>query len=178
MPRTTTKEASMRKLITGAVTGALVVGGALVASAQTDGSTTSTTAATAAVERGGRHGAVLQEALDGLVADGTLTQAQADAVTAAVEARAEAFRAEREAVREQMESFWEDGVLTADEIAQLPADHPLRDPDGPAAEYLEDGRLTEEELRSLHESAHPGGFGRHGRHGGMPGSGFGPGPRA
>lgn len=161
----------MRKLITGAVAGVLIVAGALVASAQTDESATTTTAESSPGAAVGRHHAFLEEALDGLVADGTLTQAQADAVVAATEATATAHRAEREALRVQMESFWEDGVLTADEIAQLPEDHPLRDPDGPAAEYLADGQLTEAEREVLHDELHALGGGRRG---GM-GRGFGPG---
>lgn len=39
----------------------------------------------------------------------------------------------------------DDGVITEDELAELPEDHPLNDPEGPFAEYR-DGGITREEL--------------------------------
>ncbi len=48
----------------------------------------------------------------------------------------------------------EDGVIDAAEIAALPDDHPLKDPNGPAAEYLDDGQLTADELSQLREELH------------------------
>jgi hypothetical protein len=107
-----------------------------------------------AVEHPGRE-AVLDEVLGGLVTDGTITQAQADAVKEALQAKGEermaereARRAEREADREQIREFLEDGVIDSGELAQLGDDHPLNDPDGPLADALEDGELTQEELQS------------------------------
>jgi hypothetical protein len=57
---------------------------------ETTPSTTSTTSSTPSTPDGARGaaGTILQSALSKLVADGTLTQAQADAVTAAVRAEA------------------------------------------------------------------------------------------
>ena len=96
------------------------------------------------------------EVFEQLVADGVITEDQADTVQAALQAKAEELKAEREArreerraQREQIRSFLEDGVIDAGELAQLGSDHPLNDPDGPAAEYLDDGELTAEELREL-----------------------------
>lgn len=112
-----------------------------------------------------RHGEILAEVLDELVADGTIEQGDADAVEAAYEARREEVRAEMEAWREEnpgrfergfkrgfaMGRLLEDGVIDATELAELPDDHPLKDPDGPAADFLADGQLTEDELRQLAE---------------------------
>jgi hypothetical protein len=123
------------------------------------------------VERPDRE-AVLDEVLGGLVTDRTITQAQADAVKAALQAKGEeltaqreAFRAEREADRAQIREFLDDGVIDAGELAQLGDDHPLADPDGPFADALADGELTQEELREAR-----GGFRGHGRgfHRGVP----------
>ncbi|MFB3099394.1 MAG: hypothetical protein ACE1ZX_05090, partial [Acidimicrobiia bacterium] len=47
-----------------------------------------------------------------------------------------------------------DGVIDAAEIAALPDDHPLKDPNGPAAEYLDDGQLTADEMSQLREELH------------------------
>jgi polyhydroxyalkanoate synthesis regulator phasin len=106
----------------------------------------------------GSAGSVLSDVLDELVGDGTINQSQADAIEQAVEDKRAEVQAEREALREQMETFLEDGELSADELAQLPADHPLRNLD----QYLEDGKLDSNELQQLRGV---GGFGRH--HGGF-----------
>ena len=95
---------------------------------------------------------VLEDVLSGLVEDGTINQEQSDAIVAAVQDRALEIRAEREAkrearqaLRERLRGFLEDGTLSADELAQLPEDHPLRNLD----EFLEDDQLTRDELRQL-----------------------------
>ena len=103
----------------------------------------------------------LKDVLTDLVADGTITQAQADAVTGALETRHEELKAAREAARAQMQAFLEDGVITADELAQLPEDHPLRS----LGSILDDGQITLDELRSL-RGAGIGGRGHHGPGGG------------
>lgn len=92
---------------------------------------------------------ILDEVLAGLVADGTITQAQADAVSTAITDKAAELRSERQAMRELIKSFLEDDVITSDELAQLGDDHPFNDPDGPFAEAAEDGEITKEELREL-----------------------------
>jgi hypothetical protein len=43
-----------------------------------------------------------------------------------------------------MSDIWEDGVISTDELALLPEGHPLTDPDGPAAPFLEGGITAEE----------------------------------
>ena len=147
----------MRKALMVLAVGAFVLGGATIAVAQT--------------EEGeeppfGPVGSAIQEVLDELVADGSngFTQSDADLVVEALTEKREAMRAEREALHEQMEEFWSDGQLTADEIEQLPQDHPLRQ----LPDVLEDGTITQDELQALR----PFGRGHH-RHGGL--GGFGPG---
>ncbi len=102
----------------------------------------------------GNAGGVLSDVLDELVGNGTINQGQADAIEQAVEDKRTELQAEREARREQMQTFLEDGELSADELAQLPEDHPLRNLD----QYLEDGKLDSSELQQLRGF---GGFGRH-----------------
>jgi hypothetical protein len=101
-----------------------------------------------------RHGAILEEVLAGLVADGTISQSQADDITEALAAKTEAVRAEQKEVQELIYGFLEDDVITADELAQLPDDHPFNDPDGPFAAALEDGELTRAEI--MESRPHPG----------------------
>lgn len=101
---------------------------------------------------------VLTQTLADLVSNGTITQAQSDAITAALTANIDARRAEMEAQRQQMQALWtqiqgflSDGVITSDEIAQLPADNPFTTLSG----ILDDGQITLEELQSI---GHFGGF--------------------
>jgi hypothetical protein len=98
----------------------------------------------------------LDEVLAGLVADDVLSQGQADEVKARLVAKHEELaaerrerREERRAVREQIRGFLEDDVITADELAQLPEDHPMRNEDGVFGDALADGQITREELREL-----------------------------
>ncbi len=96
--------------------------------------------------------AAVAAALQSLIADGTLTADQVDAVVAALEsARDERPHPMRRGIRAgwQIAEMLEDGVIDAAELAELPEGHPLSDPDGPAADYLDDGQLTEDELAEL-----------------------------
>jgi hypothetical protein len=98
-------------------------------------------------------------ALQTLVDDGTLSTDQLNAITEALQvARDERPHPVRRGMRAgwQIAELLEDGVIDADELAELPAGHPLADPDGPAADYLGDGQLTEDELRELRSQRHPG----------------------
>ncbi len=108
------------------------------------------------------RGDVLGGVLDDLVADGTITQDQADQIAATVAERATALREELRAQRGEgaadsrglrflggAADLLDDGVIDADELASLGVDHPLNDPEGPAAQYLDDGQLTADELTEL-----------------------------
>ena len=105
--------------------------------------------------------------LDELVEDGTITRQQADAILAAVEEKRSAARATRQEMKALLDSFWDDGVLTADEVAQLPNADRITDAGGPLADALADGQITKEEMEEL-KGRFPG---RRGHHGG-PGKGF------
>ena len=149
-----------RRLLGLPLAGLLLIAGATAVLAQSGAGQAVVTAATGA-------GTVLSEVLADLVGDGTITQDQADAITEAVDEKRTERREQAEALREQMQAFLEDGVLSAEELAQLPADHPLRNLD----QYLEDGQLTTDELRELRGFRGGFGFGRGHGHG----FGFGPG---
>ncbi|MFN8631539.1 MAG: hypothetical protein U0838_14840 [Chloroflexota bacterium] len=56
-----------------------------------------------------------------------------------------AKRGDTKAQREQLRSFLTDGVLTADELAQLPADSPLQQ----LKPLMTDGKITVDELRQI-----------------------------
>lgn len=109
----------------------------------------------------------LSDALDSLVAKGTITAAQKQAVLDAVAAERATRRAARDAAREQakadrqqLKDFLSDGVITAEEFAKLPADSPLRK----LTTLMDDGKITTDELKGLGL-----GFGRMGGNGGMGG---------
>ncbi len=103
------------------------------------------------LEIGGAE-SLLDEVLADLVTAGTITQEQADAIVAALTTRADERRAEFEAQRAEMEAmftqikgFLADGVISADEIAQLPADNPFTN----LSDILADGQITQDELESI-----------------------------
>ncbi|WP_420612958.1 hypothetical protein [Candidatus Spongiisocius sp.] len=114
----------------------------------------------------------LDGVLADLVEDGTITQIQADAIIAAVEERRSAARAAREEFKALLDAFWDDGVLTADEIAQLPNADRITAADGPFSDALSDGQITKEEMEEINGRV-PDRRGHHGRgHHGGPGKGF------
>jgi polyhydroxyalkanoate synthesis regulator phasin len=132
------------KLLGLPLAGLLLVGGATAVLAQSGAAGAITGAATRATT-------LLGEVLDDLVGDGTIERSQADAILEAVDERRTELREQAEALREQMRTFLQDGTLSADELAQLPADHPLRNLD----QFLEDGQLTRDELRQPLENQPP-----------------------
>ena len=165
----------MNRIFVSIAAAGVLVAGAFIASSIVDGAALAQTTETPAAEAPAadrpdfpRPGDILDEVLGDLVADGTLDQGDADAVRSALEARHEEVRAEMEAWREEnpgrfergfrrgfaIGGLLEDGVIDAAELAELPDDHPLKDPEGPAAEFLTDGQLTEDELRQLGERLH------------------------
>lgn len=140
------------KVLTATVAGGLLVGAGLataafstpgVAEAQED------SAEAENVRDHPGHGALFEEVLADLVSDGTIDKSQADAITQALIAKAEAFRADRSELRELIQGFLEDDVISVDELSQLPDDHPFNDPDGPYADAVADGELTRDEIAEV-----------------------------
>ena len=115
---------------------------------------------------------LLKQVLADLVDQNVISQDQADAVTQALQnkvdqlrTQAEQRRQELQQERTQIQGFLQDGVITQDEIDQLPADSPLRQAFDSIAK---NGQVTLQQLQQL-----PGfglEFGP-----GMGGPGFGPG---
>lgn len=163
----------MKRIVTAVLAALLMIIGASVAMAQTDDSDGSTSTTTELDDAGawpgrvGQRGEVLQGVLDELVTEGTLTQDQADAVVDALDAKRTEFEAQRDELRAAWDEAWSDDILTEDEAAELAADAPfgdrLVDPDGPLAQYWEDGQLTRDELAEAHQGLGLRRGGRHGR---------------
>jgi polyhydroxyalkanoate synthesis regulator phasin len=153
-----------------AAAGILVVGAfaaSTITSSEASAQTDDVTVVTDEVRRP-HPGAIVDEVLDDLVEKGTLRQDQADAVKEGLEAKHEELkeefgdrrdrRAHRQEMREQVEAWLEDGVITADELAELDVELPIFE-DGPLAEALEDGEITQtewdafiEERKANHEA--------------------------
>ncbi len=83
----------------------------------------------------------LKSVLDPLVANGTINAGQEQAIVDAWVAR----RGELQAERAQLRTFLADGVLTADELAKLPADSPLQQ----LKPLLTNGQITVDQIRQL-----------------------------
>lgn len=148
-----------------AASGLIALGGAAAVSAAPDaGASVAPAAVVLTAEDGTARSNILTDVLKSLVTDGTITQAQSDKIVSTLDAKRTALQAEREAARAQMQEFLADGVISADELAKLPADSPLRS----LGSILDDGQITLDELRSLRGA---GGFGGRGH-----GHGFGGGP--
>lgn len=140
----------MRSKVTAAlVAGGLLVGAGFVTSIVSAPATASAQEDNAVEEES--HGFLargmefLSDVLDDLVADETITADQADAVLDAVEEKAAGIREEREALREQIKGYLEDGVLTEDEASNLPDGHWLLS--DAFDDAWADGELTSEEIR-------------------------------
>jgi hypothetical protein len=155
----------MKKVIAALAAAGVLVAAAFTASIVTDGGVATAQVpdeGTTAVERPDR-GAPFREVLDELVAAGTIRQDQADAIEEAMVAKHEERRESGEGFRHHRRGFGgafglrellADDVISADELAELPDDHPFSDPDGPAADYLDDGQLTKDELKEIREQTH------------------------
>lgn len=83
----------------------------------------------------------LKSVLDPLVTNGTITAAQEQSIIVAWVAK----RSELQAERQQLRAFLSDGVLSADELAQLPADSPLQQ----LKPLMKNGQLTVADIRAL-----------------------------
>jgi polyhydroxyalkanoate synthesis regulator phasin len=144
----------MKRIIISIAAASVLVAGAFVASTipgtEASAQTDDAPAATDEVRRPHR-GAILDQVLSDLVEDGTLDQDQADAVKDGLAAKRAELKEEygdrrdrRREFHDEIQSWLEDGVITEDELSELPFDLP-RSEDGPLAEALEDGEITQEE---------------------------------
>jgi hypothetical protein len=143
------------KVLAAVVAGGILVGAGLVASAVSSPSTAAAQEGTDEKQSDGpipRVMGLLEEVLDDLVGDDTITQAQADAIIEATEAKASEVRAELRENRELLEGLLDDGVITEEEASRLPDDHFLLD--DRFDEAWEDGELSVEDLRGLHHGLH------------------------
>ncbi|MDK1019402.1 MAG: hypothetical protein QGD89_08375 [Actinomycetota bacterium] len=162
----------MKKIIVSIAAAGVIVAGAFVvatiASSEASAQADEAPVVTEEARRSQRVG-ILDEVLGTLVADGTLTRDQADAVKDALGAKRaelkESFgdrreqRARGHRIRARVEEWLEDGVITPDELSQLPQDAPIFADDGPLADALEDGVITQaewdafvEQRRTEHEA--------------------------
>jgi hypothetical protein len=105
----------------------------------------------------------LTDALDKLVAKGTINVAQKQAVLDAVAAERIARQQARQAVRQkamadwqQLRGFLADGVITKDEFDKLPADSPLRT----MTTLMADGKITLDELKAAGRGLFGAGLGK------------------
>lgn len=115
------------KIMAALVAGGLLVGAGFVTSIVSAPDTASAQEDTATTDEGrgffARGMEFLGGVLDDLVGDGTITADQADAVLDAVEEKATELKEAREALHEEIRGYLEDGVMTAEEAANLPEDH-------------------------------------------------------
>jgi polyhydroxyalkanoate synthesis regulator phasin len=88
---------------------------------------------------------LLSDVLDGLVTKGTITGTQKTAILDALASERTARRTLKQQERQQLKDFLSDGVITQDELNQLPADSPIRKLTG----ILDDGKITIDELRGV-----------------------------
>ena len=194
----------MKKMFATGALAASLVGGSIalsavgpfgIASAQDD---TSTEAPAEAPLDGGRRGALVDEALTNLVTDGTLTQAQADAVEAELQEVAEAHRGEHEERRaeaqqaladilgitvEELEAARENGQTIADlagDDVDAVIDAIVAERIAQLDERLAAGDITQEQYDTIvggveeRVTAFVNGEGPLGGRGGRPGMGMGP----
>jgi len=96
---------------------------------------------------------ILDQVLADLVKAGTITQAQSDAITQALQqkitdqqARVDQMRQQAQQEWTQLQGFLQDGVITQDEVNQLPADSPFRKVFDSIAQ---NGQVTLDQLRQL-----------------------------
>lgn len=135
------------KIMAALVAGGLLVGAGFVTSIVSAPDTAVAQEAAEDEDRGffARGMGFLGDVLDELVGEGTIDSDQADAILNAVEEKAAEVKEEREALREEIKGYLEDGVLTSDEAANLPEDHWLLS--DALDDAWADGELTIGEIR-------------------------------
>jgi hypothetical protein len=160
-----------KRLLAATVAGGLLVGAGFVtaaisnpgvASAQDD--STSPDDSTNATEEPNHvgpfkdHGSVLEDVLSDLVEDGTIDQSQADAIVEALAAKTAEFRTAAQDLRGLIAGFLEDGVITAEELEQLPDVFPFNNLERVFGDALDDGELTLDEFQEAFSQPKRGQF--------------------
>lgn len=148
----------MRRIIVSFAAAGVLVAGAFVAStfvstevlAQTDEAPVVTEEALRPYP-----GSILDGVLGDLVEDGTLARGQADAVKEALAAKRDEFKEKfgdrrdrwdrRHCIHAQTNQWLEDGVISAEELSELPDDARIFSDDSLLSEALEDGEITQAE---------------------------------
>lgn len=161
----------MKRLIAATAAAGVLVAGAFVASTVTTSPAEAQSAGEPPIESPERQqrpepGTIINDVIDGLVADGTIDAGQADAIKDAFEAKRDEIIEEfgRPGHRERgfkqgaLRGLMADGVITQAEVDALPEDHPLRTGDSPLSELLEDdGQITQDELEAFRQENRPSG---------------------
>lgn len=143
------------KVLAAVVAGGILVGAGIVASIV---SSPGTAAAREGIDEELTDGPIprvmglLEEVLDELVGDDTITQDQANAIIEAAQAKASEVRDELREKRALLEGLLDDGVITEEEASQLPEDHFLFD--DRFDEAWEDGELAGEDLGGFRRGLH------------------------
>ena len=166
----------MKKLIATTAAAAVLVAGAFVASTVATTPAAAQSAGEPPIESPEREqrpdpGTIINDVIDGLVADGTIDADQSDAIK-------DAFEAKRDEIAEEigqrggcdrgfrggaLRGLLADDVITQAEIDALPDDHPLRTGESPLSELLEDdGQITKAELEAFRHEHRPEGQDRDG----------------
>lgn len=104
------------------------------------------------------HGSVLEDVLSDLVEDGTIDQSQADAIVEALDAKTTEFRTAAQDLRGLIAGFLEDGVITAEELDQLPDVFPFNNLERVFGDALDDGELTLDEFQDAFPQPRRGQF--------------------
>jgi hypothetical protein len=92
------------------------------------------------------HSSILEDVLSDLVADGIIDQSQADAILEALESKATELGSEAQNLRGLISGFLEDGVITTEELDQLPDIFPFNNIESFFGDALDDGELTQDEF--------------------------------
>lgn len=142
-----------QKLLAATVVGGLMVGVGfltaaistpVVASAQDDSPDSSEEAHVGPFKN---HRPVLEDVLSDLVEDGTIDQSQADAIVEAFNAKTAELRTAAQDLRGLIAGFVADGVITAEELDQLPDVFPFNNLERLFGDALDDGELTLDEFK-------------------------------
>lgn len=147
----------MKKIIASIAAAGVLVAGAFIASTVTGSEASAQTDEAPVVRDEARRpprGAILNQVLDDLVENKTLTEDQAEAVKKAIVAKRDELkdkfgdraerRVRRRRIRAQIQEWLLDGAITEAELSELDIDLPIFE-EGPLADALKDGKITQAE---------------------------------